>query len=304
MDFDQLLTFLEVAKLGNFSRAGEKVYRSQSAVSAQIRQLEQEYGERLFDRSGKTVRLSPAGEVLLEYAQRMVAMRNESLRAVADQGETPRGTLSIGANEATCLYVLPDVFSEYVQQYPQVQISVYRNFSRKILQAVEDGAIDLGIATLPVKSPSLKVHAIFRDQLMLFVPTRHPLAAHESVSVEEIADYPLIFPKTGYPRQQLDKLFRPYNSKLRVAMEIPSVGLIKSFVVSGVGISLLSTTFAQDEVRSGKGKLLPIKNVELWRELGLVYRTDRTLPRAATTFIDLIRHRATPKKSALKSHRP
>src|ERR1700692_3043171 len=110
MDFDQLITFLEVAKQGSFSRAGEKVYRSQSAVSAQIRQLEQEYGERLFDRSGKTVRLSPAGEVLLEYAQRMVALRNESLRAVADQGEIPRGTLSIGANEATCLYVLPEVF--------------------------------------------------------------------------------------------------------------------------------------------------------------------------------------------------
>jgi DNA-binding transcriptional LysR family regulator len=303
MDFDQLHTFLEVAKLGNFSRAGEKVYRSQSAVSAQIRQLEQEYGERLFDRSGKTVRLSPAGEVLLEYAQRMVSLRNESLRAVADQGEKPRGTLSIGANEATCLYVLPDVFAEYSQQFPEVQISVYRNFSRKILQAVEDGIIDLGIATLPVKSPSLKVHAIFRDQLMLFVPSRHPLAAMESVSVEQIADYPLIFPKTGYTRQQLDKLFRPYNSRLRVAMEIPSVGLIKSFVVSGVGISLLSSSFAQDEVRSGKGKLLPIKNVELWRELGLVYRTDRTLPRAATAFIDLIRHRATPKKSALKSQR-
>jgi DNA-binding transcriptional LysR family regulator len=180
---------------------------------------------------------------------------------------------------------------------------VYRNFSRKILQAVEDGVIDLGIATLPVKSPSLKVHSIFRDQLMLFVPTRHPLASHDSVTVEEIADYPLIFPKTGYTRQQLDKLFRPYNSKLRVSMEIPSVGLIKSFVVSGVGISLLSSSFAQDEVRSGKGKLLPIKNVELWRELGLVYRTDRTLPRAATTFIDLIRHRPIPKKSALKSHK-
>lgn len=303
MDFDQLLTFLEVAKLGNFSRAGEKVYRSQSAVSAQIRQLEQEYGERLFDRSGKTVRLSPAGEVLLEYAQRMVALRNESLRAVADQGQIPRGTLSIGANEATCLYVLPDIFTEYCQQYPQVQISVYRNFSRKILQAVEDGAIDLGIATLPVKSPSLKVHAIFRDQLMLLVSHRHPLAAQDSVSVEEIAEYPLIFPKTGYTRQQLDKLFRPYNSRLRVAMEIPSVGLIKSFVTANVGITLLSSSFAQDEVRAGKVKLLPIKGVELWRELGLVYRTDRTLPRAATAFVELVRHRTVAKKSALKSQR-
>jgi DNA-binding transcriptional LysR family regulator len=134
------------------------------------------------------------------------------------------------------------------------------------------------------------------------VSTHHPLATQESVSVEQIAQFPLIIPKTGYTRQQLDKLFRPYNSRLRIAMEIPSVGLIKSFVVSGVGISLLSSSFAQDEVRAGKAKLLPIKDVELWRELGLVYRTDRTLPRAATVFIELMRHRPVAKKTT-RSHR-
>ena len=111
MDFDQLTTFLEVVKQGNFSRAGDKVYRSQSAVSAQIRQLEQEYGTRLLDRSGKRVGLTPAGEVLFEYANRLLALRGESLRAVADQLQTPRGVLAIGANEATCLYVLPETFS-------------------------------------------------------------------------------------------------------------------------------------------------------------------------------------------------
>ena len=136
MDFDQLVTFMEVAKLGNFSRAGQKVFRSQSAVSAQIRQLEIEYGEKLLDRAGKAVRLTPAGEVLFEYAKRMVALREESLRAVADQGVTPRGMLAIGANEATCLYVLPDVFAEYSRLYPSVQINIYRNFSRKILERV------------------------------------------------------------------------------------------------------------------------------------------------------------------------
>src|SRR5512142_919178 len=105
MDFDQLITFMEVAKLGNFSRAGQKVFRSQPAVSAQIRQLEEEYGRKLFDRSGKSVRLTPAGEVLFEYANQLLAIRTESLRAVADQSGVPRGVLSLGANEATCLYV-------------------------------------------------------------------------------------------------------------------------------------------------------------------------------------------------------
>ena len=118
MDFDQLITFLEVAKQGSFSRAGEKVFRSQSAVSAQIRQLEQEYGDRLLDRSGKTVKLTPAGQVLYDYAVRLTQMREESVMAVADHSRTPRGTLRVGANEATCLYVLPDVFAEFCRRYP------------------------------------------------------------------------------------------------------------------------------------------------------------------------------------------
>ena len=172
MDFDQLNTFVEVAKNGSFSLAGRKVFRSQSAVSAQIRQLELEYGEKLFGRVGKAVRLTPAGEVPLEYARRMIAMRQESHRAMADQAATPRGKLLIGANEATCLYVLPDVFAEYQRLYPAVQISIYRNFGQKILQKVEDGWIDVGIVTLPVKSPGLKVFPIFRDRVVLMTSPR------------------------------------------------------------------------------------------------------------------------------------
>jgi len=167
MDLDQLTTFLEVAKLGNFSRAGEKVYRSQSAVSAQIRQLEQDYGTKLLDRSGKKVRLTPAGEVLFEYGTRLLALRDESMRAVVDQDKTPRGILALGANEATCLYVLPGAFQKYRRRYPDVQISIYRNFSRKILERIQDGMIDVGIVTLPVKSPRVVVKRIFRDRLML-----------------------------------------------------------------------------------------------------------------------------------------
>ncbi|MGB7468156.1 MAG: LysR family transcriptional regulator, partial [Candidatus Acidiferrum sp.] len=163
MDFDQLATFVYVAKLTSFSRAGQKVFRSQSAVSAQIRQLEQAYRARLLDRSAKSVELTPAGEVLFEYAERLLRLRDESIQFVADRGDVVQGPLVFGANEATCLYLLPDIFAEFQRRYPQVQISIYRNFSHKILQRVEDGTIDLGIVTLPVKSPSLKVHSIYRD---------------------------------------------------------------------------------------------------------------------------------------------
>jgi len=302
MDFDQLSTFLEVAKLGSFSRAGQKLFRSQPAVSAQIRQLEQEYGEKLLDRVGRSVRLTPAGEALFEYAGRLLMLRNESLRAVADQASSPRGILSIGANEATCLYVLPEVFAEYHRLYPSVQISIYRNFSHKVLQKVEDRSIDVGIVTLPVKSPSLKVHSIFRDRLMLMVSPRNPLARHETVRTSEIAEQPLIFPKTGFTRQLLDKHFLPYRSRLRVTMELPSVGMIKRFVAAGLGVSLISASFARDEVRAGEVKLIGLADVELWRELGLVYRRDRSLPRAATAFITLIRQRATVRSDARRTN--
>jgi len=289
MDFDQLITFLQVAKLGSFSRAGQKVFRSQSAVSAQIRQLEQEYGDKLLDRSGKNVKLTPAGRVLFAYAERLLTLRDESLLAVADHGATTRGTLVIGANEATCLYVLPEVFAEYCRLYPGVQMSIYRNFSYKIIEKLENGSIDVGIVTLPVKMPSLKVHPIFRDHLMLMVNPQNPLAKHKSVSVSDVAQQPLLVPKTGYTRQLMDKLFRPYGSQVQVRMELPSVGMIKSFVAAGLGVSLVSSSFARDEVAAGRVTLIPLQDVELWRELGLAYRRDRTHTRATTTFITTVR---------------
>jgi DNA-binding transcriptional LysR family regulator len=289
MDFDHLTTFLEIAKSGSFSRAGQKLFRSQPAVSAQIRQLEQEYGEKLFDRVGKSVRLTSAGEALLDYARQLLSLKNESLHAVADQATAPRGKLTVGANEATCLYVLPHVFAEYHKHYPLVQISIYRNFSRKVLEKIEDGSLDVGIVTLPAKAPSLKTHSIFRDRVMLMVNPSNPLARHRNVRISEIAEQPLIIPKTGFTRQLFDKHFRPYRSRLRITMELPSVGMIKRFVAAGLGVSLISESFARDEVRAGDVKLIAISDVELWRELGLVYRRDRTLPRAAAAFVALLK---------------
>lgn len=292
MDFDQLTTFIEVAKLGSFSRAGQKVYRSQSAVSAQIRQLENEYGDRLLDRSGKDVTLTPAGKVIFAYAERLLQLRDQSRMAVADQGATPRGTLRIGANEATCLYVLPDVFAKYSGLYPGVQISIYRNFTYKILEKLEAGSIDVGIVSLPVKSPRLKIFPIFRDQLFWMVSAESPIAKEQVLPLSEIAKQPLLLPKTGYTRRVMDKLLRPYAADLQIRMELPSVGMIKSFVAAGLGVTLISASFARDQVLAGRIKLVAHRGGELWRELGLAYRRDRTQSLATSTFIATVRHMA------------
>ena len=299
MDFDQLTTFVQVAKLKSFSKAGQKVFRSQSAVSAQIRQLEQAYKAKLLDRSAKSVELTPAGVVLFDYAERLLRLRDESMQIVADRGSVVQGPITFGANEATCLYLLPDILAEFRRRYPLVHISIYRNFSHKILQRLEEGSLDLGIVTLPLKSPNLKMHVINRDRLRFMVSSKNPLAQRSNVTLEEIASAPLIFPKTGYTRQVLDKLFRPYRSRLQVAMELPSIGMIKTFVAADVGISIISESFARDQVRTGEVKLLNVEGVDLWRELALVYRRDRSLPRAVQALINMIRE---SRKGAEAAH--
>jgi DNA-binding transcriptional LysR family regulator len=289
MDYDQIASFLEVAKLQSFSRAAEKLFRTQPAISAQVRLLEQECGERLFDRSGKRVLLTPAGEILSRYAQKLLELQKEALQAVAELNQTPRGKLYIGANEATCLYVLPKTFARFKQLYPLVQISIYRNFSHKILQKVQENAVDLGIITLPQTANNMETIPVFRDEVQVVVPKKHPLSKKRSVTPEEVAQYPLILPKTGHTRVLMDRLLRDYRQHLQISMELASVETIKKFVGAGLGISLISRTYAQPEVAAGLLKLIPLEGQKIHRELGLVYRRDRHLSLPAKVFIEVVR---------------
>ncbi len=289
MDYDQLASFLEVAKQQSFSRAAEKLFRTQPAISAQVRLIEQECGEKLFDRSGKKVLLTPAGEILSRYAQQMMGLHKEVLEAIAELNQTPRGKLYIGANEATCLYVLPKTFAKFKQLYPLVQISIYRNFSHKIVQKVQENAVDLGIVTLPQTANNMEVIPVFRDEVQVVVPKNHILAKSRSVTVEEVAHHPLILPKTGHTRVAIDRLLRAYRDHIQISMELASVETIKKFVGAGLGISLISRTYAQAEVAAGVLKLIPLDGQKIHRELGLIYRRDRYLSLPAKVFIEVVR---------------
>jgi DNA-binding transcriptional LysR family regulator len=289
MDLDNLKTFLEVARLGSFSRAAEKVLRSQPAVSAQIRQLEQEYGKRLFDRNAKSVRLTPAGEIVFDYAQQLLTLQTRAQQAVAEQDGIRSGTLSIGANEGTFLYVLPRVLAKYHKQFPKVKISVYRSFTHKVTTKVEEGAVDLGILTMPVKSPSLEVIPVFRDRILLMAGSASPLFGKKTATLEEFAAQPIILPKTGSIRKLMEKNLRPFRDNLNVTMELTSVVMIKRFVRAGFGVSLICRSFAAENVQRGEVKLLQIEGLDLWRELALVYRKDRSLPLIASAFVEVAR---------------
>ncbi|HEV3277881.1 MAG TPA: LysR family transcriptional regulator [Terriglobia bacterium] len=296
MDYDQLASFLEVARLQSFSRAAEKIYRTQPAISAQVRLLEQECGERLFNRSGKRVQLTPAGEILQGYAQKMIDLHRDALQAIAELNQTARGKLFLGANEATCLYVLPKTFARFRQLYPLVQISIYRSFSHKIVQKVQEGAVEVGVVTLPQNVPNLEVLPVHRDEMQVVMPANHPLAKQRSVTLDEMVQYPLIMPKTGRTRVMLDRLLRDKRNELQISMELASVETIKKFVGAGLGLSLLSKSYAQAEVAAGLLKLVPLEGIKIQRELGLIYRRDRYLSLPAKVFIEAVRASIHPLK--------
>ena len=216
--------------------------------------------------------------------------------AVADHSGTPRGTLRVGANEATCLYVLPEVFGNTAGDIRPCRSASIEISATRSSKNWKMGQVEVGILTLPIQSPSLKIQPIFRDKLMLMVSPKNPLAKYKVVPVSEIVKQPLLFPKTGHTRRLLDKLFRPHSAELQVRMELPSIGMIKSFVAADLGVSLISASFARDEMESGRVKLIDLEDAELYRELGLAYRRDRTLSVASTAFVALLRQFATQMK--------
>ena len=297
MELDQVIAFLEVARQQSFSRAAEKLYRTQPAISAQIRALEQECGQKLFDRMGRRIFLTRPGEVLFELGEQLVAMHRDTLQRVREAHGAPGGRLVVGANEATCLYVLPQVFAEFKRKYPQVAISIYRNFSHKILQKMAENQVDLGIVTLPVTQNNLKVIPFFEDDLWVVLPPAHRLAKRSSLSVEDLVKDPLIFPKGGHTRELLERMFRKYKDQMQISMELASVETIKKFVGAGLGLSLISRSYAELDVKSGFLKLVPLQGVDMRRRLGLVYRTDHHLSLAAQSFAEVLAARH-PKPSA------
>jgi len=243
MDFDQLTTFVQVAKLKSFSKAGQKVFRSQSAVSAQIRQLEQAYHAKLLDRSAKSVELTPAGEVLFEFAERLLRLRDESMQVVADRGNVVQGPVTFGANEATCLYLLPDILAEFQRRYPLVHISIYRNFSHKILQRLEEGSLDLGFLRMPfVGGPTVEVIPIHQEPFVMVVPSSHPLARKSAVGLREAAKETYVFYERAHAPGFHDLVLGILNranvipAVWQVAGEMPT---LISLIASGIGISLL-----------------------------------------------------------------
>lgn len=287
MDFDQLETFLEVARHLNFSRAAEKRFRTQPAISAQIRALEEEVGAKLLDRSGGKVSLTGAGKLFQRYAEEALAARRAAIAAVGEMERVPRGEILVAANEGTCLHVLPEVFAEFKKQYPAVAVNINRLESSAILEAVIENTVDFGVLALPVTDNRLTIVQIHRDELVAILPPGHPLASAKSVTLEQASHYPLLVPEHGRTRDSLEQLFHERKLKMNVSMELDSSELLKRFVAAGVGLGFIARSNVAVEVKAGTLVAITISDATVRRDLALVFRKDKALSRAALAFIDI-----------------
>lgn len=301
MDLDQLHTFLEIVRLKSFSKAAQTCYRTQPAISAQVRQLEQELDANLFERLGTRIALTPAGKIFAEYAEQILELRRRAQDSIHELERSPRGELVIAANEATCIYVLPRVFSEFKKEFPGVQLLVDRSYGVRVVQAVLDNLADFGITQLPVQEKRLQVAKIHSDEIKLLAPSTHHLACAHMVFARDLKGLPLLLPKSGTTRARLNQWLEPVEDDIQISMELDSTEMIKRFVMAGLGVSFLAASHCVEEVESGYLRAISLSPEPMIRSLGLIYRKDKALSKAALGFIQVTLEHAGDERHASRS---
>jgi DNA-binding transcriptional LysR family regulator len=221
--------------------------------------------------------------------------RRNILAEMAEMERVPRGELVVAANEGTCLHILPEVFAEFKKLYPDVSVNVKRSESPKILEAIIDNTIDFGVVSMPVNDKRLTTVVIHRDELVVIAPPRHPLSKQKTVTLEQLAKYPLLVPKIGRTRDTIEALFDERRLKPVFSMELDSSELTKRFVAASVGVAFIANSHVENDVRAGLLISLRLADAHIARDLALVFRKDKALSRAALAFIEIAVKQKTPQ---------
>ena len=289
MDLGELQVFLTVAREGSFSRAADRLYRTQPAVSLAIRKLEESVGQPLFVRGARPVRLTDAGSLLREYAERLINLRDEVKKGMMELEGLKRGELSLGVNESSIHALLP-ALSKFRESHPGVQVRLHRMFSRDIPNEVVNYRLDLGAVSFVPRDPQLQSTEILKDELTFVVPPKHPLAKRREVGIEELAKEQFIAHIVESPfRRRVIELFARHRTPLNMPMEMPTIESIKRFVQMGMGVAIVPRMCVTWEVEHGWLKEIKIKELNIPRHLYIISRRGARLPHAASEFLRLLK---------------
>ena len=293
MDLVQMETFLAVAEERSFSRAAARLHRTQPAVSQAIAKLEGELGEVLFERSSRDGTLTDAGEVLREYASKLLNLRNEAAVALTELRELHSGRLNLAANEYTCLYLLP-LLDEFRRQNPRIKLAVQRTLASRISDEVLMHSVELGVLSFRPDDTQVKSMVVYRDELAFVVNPRHPLAGAGKVSIRQLGGQNFIAHNIPSPqRQKVIQAFKRHKTPLQMGVELPSLEAIKRFVEMGNGVALVPGLTVRTELESGALVRVQIPELQIERKLRLVYRRQASLSHAALAFLKVVEAYAT-----------
>lgn len=285
MELSQLEVFLAVARERRFSRAAEKLYRTQSAVSQTIHKLEDEIGEPLFDRSSREGVLTDAGKVLHEYAEKLINLRTEAVGSLSELRELQTGKLVLAANEFTVLYLLP-VMAEFRRLHPMIKITVERALGSHIPSDLLRHSAEIGVLSYEPKEPALHSVVVYHDELVFVVPPRHPLATSKQVSIRQLGAESFVAHIVPSPyREKVIEQFKVHKTPLHMGLELPTLQAIKQFVASGNGVAFLPEISVEGEITRGELVRIPVRELQLKRKLRLIYRKGAAPSHAARAFL-------------------
>ena len=288
MELYSLHVFLTVATEHSFSRAAEKLLRTQPAVSLALQRLEQELGEKLIDRSGKDLILTDAGRTVLEYARRFESLQQELDNSLAELRDNSSGRLIIGANESTILYLLRHI-EQYREMYPKVKVQVRRSFSSKIPNELLDGNLELGVISYDPSDERLKSKVIYTDALAFVVSPQHRLAHRKTISITELGAENFIAHNVLSPyREVVLREFQAHKVPLRMDVEMPTVETIRKLVLANAGVAFLPRMCVASEIEQKQLCEVRVKEIHVERKIRLVYPTRRALSHAGKAFLQLL----------------
>ncbi|MBN1220422.1 MAG: LysR family transcriptional regulator [Anaerolineae bacterium] len=289
MELHQLRGFMAVARSGSFTQAAEELYLTQPALSLQIKALEESLGERLFERRGRRLLLTPAGSLLLERAEQILGLLEQTNEEIVAFRGLQKGRLSIGTNDSNCLYVLPRVIQKFREQFPNVELHLTNSHSTEVAAWVVEGRVEFGLVTLPILEPNLESQPLFEREDVLVCHPDHPLCLQPSVTLAELVTYPLLLLDRGsVSRVRLEQLFAQANLLPKVVMEVGSIEVIKRFVAIDLGVSIIPRFTAEQELQDGRLYAIHLD----WlphHAIGIVQRRNGYLSPAAQMFLQMLK---------------
>ena len=289
MELYPLKVFLTVATERSFSRAGEKLLRTQPAISIAIQRLESDLKEKLIDRSGRELLLTDAGRVVLEFAKRFQNLESELENSLRELKDNYAGRLAIGANETAALYLIPHI-EQYRRLFPKVKVQVRRSESSKIPSQLLDGELELGVLSYDPGDEHLLTQVLYIDRLALVVSPRHRFSNRADISISELDMETFIAHNVVSPyREAVLREFQRQKVPLNMDVEMPTVETIRRLVQDNEGVAFLPRMCVEQEIKADLLREIRVKELNMERKIRLAYPARRALSHAAKAFLDVVR---------------